>query len=138
MVEKWQFLKLKSSVFFFQNWKTQLSKNIGIYVIAFDPIEIQTQQAPQNDCRNLSFVTIEWPKMVLKWPTQKVVSLISEQTLCRVQKHDRQGCPISGLVRLGCLIYWHESKGLLRLFQINRINPRWTLLTTFKSITLYV
>ena len=42
--------------YFFQNWKTQLSKNIGIYVIAFDPIEIQTQQAPQNDRRNLSFV----------------------------------------------------------------------------------
>ena len=56
MVEKWQFLKLKFSVFFFQNWKTQLSKNIGIYVIAFDPIEIQTQQAPQNDRQNLSFV----------------------------------------------------------------------------------
>ena len=33
-----------------------MSKNIGINVIAFDPIEIQTQQAPQNDCRNLSFV----------------------------------------------------------------------------------
>ena len=33
-----------------------MSKNIGIYVLAFDPIEIQTQQVPQNDCRNLSFV----------------------------------------------------------------------------------
>ena len=42
--------------FFFQNWKTQLSKNIWIYVIAFAPIVIQTQQAPQNDHRNLSFV----------------------------------------------------------------------------------
>ena len=42
--------------FFFQNWKTQLSKNIWIYIIAFNPIEIQTQQAPQNDRRNLSFV----------------------------------------------------------------------------------
>ena len=42
--------------FFLQNWKTQLSKNIWIYVIAFAPIVIQTQQAPQNDRRNLSFV----------------------------------------------------------------------------------
>ena len=27
-----------------------------IYVVAFDPIKIQTCLAPQNDCQNLSFV----------------------------------------------------------------------------------
>ena len=47
MVENWQFLKL----FFLPKLK-----NIWIYVIAFAPIVIQTQQAPQNDHRNLSFV----------------------------------------------------------------------------------
>ena len=49
-------LAIFETFFFFQNWKTQLSKNIWIYVIAFAPIVIQTQQAPQNDRRNLSFV----------------------------------------------------------------------------------
>ena len=51
-----------------------MSKNIGIYVIAFDPIEIQTQQAPQNDCLNLSVlkdfnvVGEKGPERVVKWP----------------------------------------------------------------------
>ena len=56
MVEKWPFLELKFSGFFFQNWKTQFSNQIVIYVIAFDPINIQTCLAPQNDHQNLSFV----------------------------------------------------------------------------------
>ena len=41
MVEEWPFLKLKFSFDFFQNCKTQLSKQFVIYVIAFDPIKIQ-------------------------------------------------------------------------------------------------
>ena len=57
--KKWpQWLKNGNfwNFFFLQNWKTQLSKYIWIYIIAFDTIEIQTQQAPQNGRRNLSFV----------------------------------------------------------------------------------
>ena len=56
MVQKGPFLELKFSVFFFQNWKTQLSKTFVIYVLAFDPIKIWTLYASQNDYRNLSFV----------------------------------------------------------------------------------
>ena len=78
-------LAIFETFFFFQNWKTQLSKNIWIYIIAFNPIEIQTQQAPQNDRRNLSFVkdtnVIKWPEMVVKRTFQKVVSFLTEQTL---------------------------------------------------------
>ena len=42
--------------------------------IVFDPIEIQTNQAPQNDRLNLSFlkdfnvVGEKWPERVVKWP----------------------------------------------------------------------
>ena len=88
--KKWpQWLKNGNfwNFFFLQNWKTQLSKNIWIYIIAFDTIEIWTQQAPQNGLGNLSFVKDtnvvgnKWPERVLKWPSQKVVSLISERTL---------------------------------------------------------
>ena len=50
------FWNLNFQVFFLQNWKTQLSTQIVIYVIAFDPIKIQTCLAPQNDRQNLSFV----------------------------------------------------------------------------------
>ena len=41
--------------------------------MSFDPIEIQTHQAPQNDRLNLSFfkdlnvVGEEWPERVVKW-----------------------------------------------------------------------
>ena len=56
LAHKWLKIDNFWNFFFFQNWKTQLSKNIWIYVIAFAPIVIQTQQAPQNDHRNLSFV----------------------------------------------------------------------------------
>ena len=40
------------------------------YAIAFDPIEIQTCDAPQNDRLNHSFLkklAKKWPEMVLKW-----------------------------------------------------------------------
>ena len=50
------FRKLRYLVFFFQNWKTQFSNQIIIHVIAFDPINIQTCLAPQNDRQDLSFV----------------------------------------------------------------------------------
>ena len=50
------FSNLNFQIFFFQNWKTQFWKQIAIYVIAFDPIKIQTCLAPQNDCQNPSFV----------------------------------------------------------------------------------
>ena len=40
----------------FQNWKTQFSNQIVIYVVALDQIRIQTCLASQNDCKNLSFV----------------------------------------------------------------------------------
>ena len=50
------FLNLNFQGFFFQNWKTQFSNQIVIYVIALDPINIQTCLAPQNDRQNLSFV----------------------------------------------------------------------------------
>jgi hypothetical protein len=40
----------------FTRLETLSAKNIGIYVIAFDPIEIQTQQVSQNDLLYCSFV----------------------------------------------------------------------------------
>ena len=40
----------------FQIRKTQFSKQIVIYFVAFDPIEIQTCLAPQNDCQHPNFV----------------------------------------------------------------------------------
>ena len=40
MVVKWQVLKLKFSIFFFQNWNTHLPKQFVIYVIDFDPIRV--------------------------------------------------------------------------------------------------
>ena len=56
MVKKWPFLKLKFSVFYFQNWKTHLWKKIVIYVIEFDPIGIYICLALQNDQKTLNFV----------------------------------------------------------------------------------
>ena len=50
------FSNLNFQIFFFQNWKTQFWKQIVIYVVAFDPIKIQTCLNPQNDCQNPSFV----------------------------------------------------------------------------------
>ena len=35
-------MAILEAFFFFQNWKTQLSKKFVIYVVAFDPIKIQT------------------------------------------------------------------------------------------------
>ena len=32
------------------------SETFVFYVVAFDPIEIQTCSAPQNDCQHFSFV----------------------------------------------------------------------------------
>jgi hypothetical protein len=40
MVEKWPFLNLNFQFFFFQNWKSQLSKAFVIYVVVFDQIKI--------------------------------------------------------------------------------------------------
>ena len=40
MVEKWPFLKLRSSFFFLLKLKNTVVKKIVIYVIAVDPIEI--------------------------------------------------------------------------------------------------
>ena len=50
------FWNLNFQVFFFQNWKTQFSNQIVIYVIAFDQINIQICLAPQNDRQILSFL----------------------------------------------------------------------------------
>ena len=50
------FWNLNFQGFFLQNWKAQLSTQIVIYGIDFDPIKIQTCLAPQNDRQNLSFV----------------------------------------------------------------------------------
>ena len=71
---KWPLLKLRFSDFIsFPNWKAQFSKQIVIYVVAFDPIKIQTYLAPKNDCQNLTFVKDnnyvvggKWPEMVVK------------------------------------------------------------------------
>ena len=58
--QKWwkngHFWNLNLTFFFFQNWKTQLSKAFVIYVVVFDPIEIYTHLAPKNDHQHLSFV----------------------------------------------------------------------------------
>ena len=62
-----------------------------IYVVAFDPIKIQTCLAPQNDCQNLSFVKDNYvvgkkrPEMVLKSPTNSFVLFLSVQTLILVK-----------------------------------------------------
>ena len=86
MPKKWpqkvlngQFWNLNFQIFFFQNWKTQFSKQIVIYVVAFDPIKIQTGLLPQNYCQNLSFekdnyvVGEKWPEMVVKIPIYIIV-----------------------------------------------------------------
>ena len=58
-----------------------------IYVVAFDPIKIQTCLAPQNDCQNLSFVKDNYvvgkkrPEMVVNSPTNSFVLFLSVQTL---------------------------------------------------------
>ena len=65
------FWNLKFEFFFLQTWKTQFSKQIVIYVIAFDPIKIQTCLAPHSDCQHLipakdTYVDAKkWPQKVL-------------------------------------------------------------------------
>ena len=49
MVEKWPFLKLKFSFFFLPKLKTPGNEKNVFYVVAFDPLKIQTHSAPQND-----------------------------------------------------------------------------------------
>ena len=41
---------------FFQNHKNQETERLAFCVITFEPIEIQTYSAPQNDRLNLNFV----------------------------------------------------------------------------------
>ena len=55
-VEKRPYLNLNFQAFFFQNWKTQISKQIVVYVVAFDANKILTYLNSQNDCQILSFV----------------------------------------------------------------------------------
>ena len=58
-----------------------------IYVVAFDPIKIQTCLAPQNDWQNPSFVKDNYvngkklPEMVINSPTNSFVLFLSVQTL---------------------------------------------------------
>ena len=49
-------MRLKLNFFFLTKLKKWVLKTFVFYVIAFDPIEIQTCLAPQNDRQNLSFV----------------------------------------------------------------------------------
>ena len=56
MVKKWEFMSHKFSGFFLPKLKKIEQEKIVFYVIAFDPIEIQTRLAPQNDHQYLSFV----------------------------------------------------------------------------------
>ena len=46
----------KFSLFFLQNWKKTNFRKFAFYLAVFDPIEIQTYLAPQNDHQQLSFV----------------------------------------------------------------------------------
>ena len=54
--QKIAFFKLKFSGFFLSKLKNTVFKQIVVYVVAFDPIKIQTCLAPQNECQHLSFV----------------------------------------------------------------------------------
>ena len=56
MVENGHFGNLNFQGFFFQYWKTQLSKTFLIYILAFDPVKICTLYASQKDSQKLSFV----------------------------------------------------------------------------------
>ena len=59
-------------------WRIKKEDCNQYYVVVFDPIEIFTYQAPQNDRQNLSFVKVlyivakKWPEMLLKWPFLKL------------------------------------------------------------------
>ena len=58
MVVKRPFMSHKFYFFFLQNGKIWKQKTNVFYVIAFDPIKIQTCSAPQNGCENLSLVKV--------------------------------------------------------------------------------
>jgi hypothetical protein len=51
-----------------------VTSSFAFYVITFEPIEVQTRLAPQNDCLNLSFVndiyvdSENWLEIVKKQP----------------------------------------------------------------------
>jgi hypothetical protein len=85
MVEKWAFFKHKFSGFFSKIEK-HTCHNCHL-CHRFYPIGIYIHLALQNDCQNLNFVKDicvvgkKWQEMVVKWPTTKVVSFFSEQTL---------------------------------------------------------
>ena len=87
MVEKWPFLKLEFNFFFLPKLKNTVVKSICDNVVVFDPIEIQTHLAPQNDHQHLNFVKDVYaigkkrPEMVVNWPNAKVVSFFNGQSL---------------------------------------------------------
>ena len=73
--------------FFFQNWKTNLSRTFVIYVIDFDLIGISTCLTLLNDHQNLNFVKYIYvagkkrPEIVVNWPYAKVVCFFGIQSL---------------------------------------------------------
>ena len=87
MVKKWPFLKHLSLIFFFQNWKRNLSRTFVIYVIDFDLIGISTCLTLLNDHQNLNFVKYIYvagkkrPEIVVNWPYAKVVCFFGIQSL---------------------------------------------------------
>ena len=56
MVKKWPFMYHKFSGFFLPKLKKIETEKFVFYVVAFEPIEIQTRLAPQDDRQHLRFV----------------------------------------------------------------------------------
>ena len=68
-----------------------------IYVVAFDPIKIQTRLAPQNDCQHLNFVKDNYvvPETITRNGGKKpnfffivncIKKTVENTELCRVSK----------------------------------------------------
>ena len=52
----WQLLDKDTTIKICDNGLLVVTSSFVFYVITFEPIEVQTRSAPQNDCLNLSFV----------------------------------------------------------------------------------
>ena len=87
MIRNCPFLSHKFSGFFLPKLKIEETEKFWIYVVIFDPIQIQTSLASQNDSQHLSFVKDSYivPKklaeLVIKWQTHTAVTFICVQTI---------------------------------------------------------
>ena len=105
-------------------------------VISFEPIEIQTCSAPQNDCLNLSFVKDNWLEMVEKRPFIRGHRELLDGRLCRPDSKQRplvSNFTTVAIVKLCCHNFTQIANFMI--FFVSTISYRPTDLSLLKEFS---